>query len=360
MRNIKGFKIIFAVILFFCSHSFAESGPDLYLEKEKKIIPFDSSYVQLASADVTRKMFDFVTKRIDQTISQGITVIGNVDLQNVKQQIKSIRLYLVAMGVSAIGAGRFSIRQDFAYFPFTHSIYLNSGALQEDPERWLQLFLHECLGALEYNDENYQISSVIYSKNANVVTQKIKAQNADFSGKLIQNPHVDVKDFGRMKSGGGTVVGGGGDEVLFSAKTYMIDHFDYFRTTVLPFFLEKYKNHEVSLHFGFDLDLESKINDQLIDEYMIYFLKTPFESMTANEGVPDGPLSDMNDVEKIVGVFDNKLSTAFIRLSRKHWDWRIGSLSLDESRLLITNDVQLQLFAAFLVIKFGPPKAPAK
>lgn len=339
------FKAIVATTLIFACQSFGQPGPNLAIGQ--KIVPFDPKYISPANDITKTTILNHLNAKIDQALSDGVISIGTVELRKFKEQLKDIHFYVVAGGASAVGLGQFSVRLGSVYTSENKSIYINMDTFMDEPEKSLYLILHEAFGALGYNDVNYQLSCVLESRQRKSISDTIQKLNLNLAKKMTGSPHNQVKNYNsKVLAGGTTVIGGGGDELLLRAKVFMLDQFEFWKIHILPVFLKTDDFLKIQAKISFEI--KSKINEQFLNEYLVYFIQAPFEPLTIQTGPIPGQLSHPEDVDQIFGIFQNEFSPLFVRLSRDHWSWQMGSLNLEQSRLVIMSAIHTQFFFAYL------------
>lgn len=328
--------------------SFAQSGPSLAVDG--KIISFDPKYVTPATESTRQEVVGQAQEIVDQALLKGLRTLGTIDLQRLREELSTVNVVTVRPGASAIGAGKFTVRLGSVYFVETRTVYLNGDTLFNN-SRAKPLMIHEFLGALKYDDENYQISSILLSKQPNILAKRLSVKSTDFGNKLTKTPAKKIVNYNgdAISSGGTTVIGGGGDDILLSAKVYMIDHFDAWREKVLPVLLQDESVKTALAERRLDV---RKFQDKVTQEaYFKYFLQTPFEPLTDKDNVPGKPISNLNEIDLIFGVFENKESSFYVRLSRNHWDWSIGNLSVEQSRFVTAGTIHFHLLMSYLTMK---------
>lgn len=175
-------------------------------------------------------------KIVDAVIKSGVSTIGDLDLPKLAEEIKRLN-FKVAAETKGAGNGAF-VRQG--------GRYLIGGDIEFEANGFFDSFgdcnmsilaLHESLGALNYGDRNYQISSPLAmlsgcgSKQSNLPLPNI-INDASNSQRAFQN-FEDLKadlDQKIRSSGGVTGAGGGGDGVAGRLKVellraiYALDH----------------------------------------------------------------------------------------------------------------------------------------
>jgi len=340
-------QVLLAGVLLFGCQTFAQSGPNLVVNG--KVIPFDPKYVTPVDEESGERVIGQVRTVIDKALAKGVSQVGALDLRKLRREIQTVKILIVNFGAQAVGVGKFTMRLGSVYFSETKSLYLNQNVLFSEARAWPML-IHEFLGALGYNDENYQLSSLILSENPRKNLQPFQIANNDLGNRLVVNPSQKLHNLGKgnaLKSGGTTVIGGGGDEIMLAAKVYMIDKFDFFKDQLLPVLLQD-PSIKKDIKEKFGLDPQDLLQPEAIHAYFRYFIETPFEVMTSREGVAKAPITDPNDVNKISGVYANEFSKGYVRLSRDHWDWSIGNLPLETSRMAIMANVHIHLLSYFL------------
>ena len=294
-----------------------------------KVIPFDAKYLRSASPEIHDIWFRFLDQMIDRVIATGTTSVGRINLKNLKLEFRQLHFIGVDQQAWAIGIGAFTSRLGSVSIPETKTVYINFNTMDEDFYGLAILLIHESLIALSYEDQNYQISSVLGSTRVREIAQLLDKKNIDFSKKKgISKPY--------QLAGGTSVVGPGGDEVLFEAKVFMLDSFKDWVRVLLPLDL-KQTNYSI----------DPKIQKNLLEDFLIAFIQAPFESMDVTSTWPAGPLQNIQEIEKICGVYNNS-GTLYLRLSSLHWKKPIAGLGLYRSRLWITDYLYFNFLSAWL------------
>lgn len=364
---------LFLMTTLFFAHPGLVFGSDLpNLVIGGQIVPFDEKYV--VSDEVAPALRSLITAYVDAAMRAGVHSIGGVELTRLKKEFESVKLVFIRSGVSVMGAGKFAPRMGSVFIKETQTIYVSLDTAarisngrdprSSDLSPLLSLMSHEFFGAIGYDDENYQASSLLLTASTQPdLVKKITAQNRvrlhRFDGP-IRREMIDFRSSTTTRSKGGvTVVGGGGDEILFAAKIYMANELKrWWEEAPLLFARPEMK----ALGEGYAKDFTPFFTDETLTEFAAYFFETPIEPMTIRHNSNWRPLSDVSGIEEILGFYENEKSRTFLRLSREHWNWPIGSASLEESRKTISHVALTQLFVGFLRdtkrVSFEPDEIP--
>jgi hypothetical protein len=176
-----------------------------------------------------------------------------IDVEKLKNEILTVNLCVNISNEALVGSGS---RKGSVYFRKEHTIVFNSKKLfshKNSPGTALTM-LHEFLGALGYPDQNYEISSYLYSaihvasfgEDTLSVIEKAESEYLKNSSPMTENITYAM-------SGGVTGVGGGGDIEVVLLKALAlncaiinIDYFEKILKAQLPSdqfaqFIMKYK-----------------------------------------------------------------------------------------------------------------------
>ncbi len=343
--NHRVMKASFALLTMISCQSFGQVKPNLAFQGQ--VIPFDEKFTVVPSPGLKDAILKDATLTVDSLLSQGVVDIGNVNLPQFKEQIKQVHLLVVTGGATALGSGQFTVRMGNVYIPSTKTIYINEQTLVRNPEGSTKLMPHELLGALGYEDEKYQISTVMFSKNAKLAAELINKSKIDLGKKSVRSEAKNMTN--RQSSGGVTIIGGGGDELLFAAKLYMLDHYQEWQSWFRDKYLNESDYYDVALKKG--VDLRANLNDEVFNDYLTYFTGIGIEHMPAYLRKTDMPLKNPTDFEQIMNLY-NENGETFIRLSREHWNYPIGSYTVEQSRMMMSMTLHTALFGHYTLERF--------
>lgn len=148
-----------------------------------------------------------------------------VDFATIRKEIKGLNLCLNRSRNALVGSG---VREGSVYYAVEKTIIFNANVLNQSSDRNSALnIVHEFLGALGYPDENYEITSYMYSKIQ---------QDQFFSAASVSRIENSLIDFLRNQKkrrqniqfaaeGGSSGVGGGGDPEIIFLKAAMLNMF---------------------------------------------------------------------------------------------------------------------------------------
>lgn len=326
--------------------SFGQMKPNLVFEG--KVIPFDDKFVRVPTAEEKTAFLKAATDPLDLAIKQNIKEIGKVNLAELKEQMKEVDILVVKPGAQAIGSGQFTIRMGNVYVPSTKTIYINTETLNTNPLGGLKLLPHEFAGALGYEDEKHELTTVIMSKNAKIVADAINKRNLDLSKRSTRSEKKNMTN--RATSGGVTVIGGGGDDILFEAKVYMIDNYPKWKDWFLNHYIKESDYLDKAQAKG--VDLRSIMSEEVLEDYLVYFTSVGFEHMPSDLRQTDEPIKSPSDIEKIMNVYENEFSKGFVRMSREHWNMPIGSYTLEQSHTMISVTLHTVLFGGYILQRY--------
>lgn len=174
---------------------------------------------QLLSNPLERKAEQTIT----DIIGSGVTKIGDLDLLVLREEIKTINYHNIEGEISSVAGGR-------------NSAYYLAGEVfsKTDLERYGQqainlLALHESLGALGYEDSNYQKSILI-----EIFKDLPQGLQSDFLKNQLTQQVFDEKHLNYNDNGGATGIGGGGDIATAWFK-YQVLNYLKITGTMTPF-----------------------------------------------------------------------------------------------------------------------------
>jgi hypothetical protein len=153
----------------------------------------------------------------------GVNRIGNLDLQKFTKQVSKVHAVIFNSDAAILMGSGSASRSTAVNLIKNNLVILQSADWQQTPPKVKPvLALHESFGATGYDDENYQVSTELWS-----LSQKSKREmNA-----ALQMPAADaVKNIQHRKlqpiyqlGNGATGVGGGGDNVALEVKMELLD-----------------------------------------------------------------------------------------------------------------------------------------
>lgn len=148
---------------------------------------------------------------VTQLIQAGHTRAGDLELPQLLRELNTVRFKSMAFGY-VVGSGQ-SGRNGALYFVDDRTVVLGDFVLRKiKNSSHLEVFLlHECLGALGYLDENYEISVSLILRlpelQPSLTGVDVDAVTRSFLTKLKRRK----KNTEYLLAGGSTSVGGGGD-----------------------------------------------------------------------------------------------------------------------------------------------------
>jgi hypothetical protein len=161
------------------------------------------------SAQTVTDNFKFYAHQIPQNlIAQGYSRIGALDFRQILQQMDQIHIesYPWVQTPEQDGAirifARWERRSDGTFIMVNEATWNRAG----DDNSKTALAMHEVLGALGYNDENYNISTSLWLLSREQTKQILDRSEQ----KTVAN---QVKNLSSMNTGGVIGVGGGGDMI---------------------------------------------------------------------------------------------------------------------------------------------------
>ena len=154
---------------------------------------------------------------LDRLIDRGIFKIGSINLKQLRKKIGKVNWDVLAYGmISGSGDKRFTA----VNYMRDKRVIINRQIFERFADQYNESFLlHEALGAIGINDENYQLSSLIGSlgmeEDMDVLKRKIS--EIEKSGSLKTDRRwLEVR---YQLEEGGTIIGGGGDIETINFKT---------------------------------------------------------------------------------------------------------------------------------------------
>lgn len=180
-----------------------------------------------AQAEVVRgspnEIFRPLSKKIPQAIiDQGIKKIGDLDVAKLIAKLDTVEWRTFDLGFLSGSGGK---RQTSIYIVKDRMVVVNMLALQnlvEKPVRIDRWALHEALGALGYDDENYEITTAL-----TFVSPADKGlERVDLVERTLSNLQIRTTDHVYDNVGGTTIIGGGGDAPIIELKTRLLERYD--------------------------------------------------------------------------------------------------------------------------------------
>lgn len=171
------------------------------------------------------------TQCVQSVLDLGLDRIGDLDLRDLKNNLSSVQVTIQEK--TARGSG--GLRKSALNYPGTKKVTINKPKESELNYRWELILLHESLGALGYQDENYELSTSICWTAYKVLARKrnrgepeiyVQKNIADLfrNLQLTHKPRLypmyawtqgSGGKLSLQRGGGATSTGGGGD--IFAA-----------------------------------------------------------------------------------------------------------------------------------------------
>lgn len=160
-------------------------------------------------------------KILSDLISSGHRNLGALDLVQARDGMKSIRW--LALGEQGVAVGSGAARRGSAVnLTEEKAVLINipmiASGNRVSKEQLEILYLHEGLGAQGYDDEEYQISTVLYLLNQGA---NIDSSYFDKEFKKTSKPRATNRVY--RNEDGGTSVGGGGDINSLGINTQVVE-----------------------------------------------------------------------------------------------------------------------------------------
>jgi hypothetical protein len=164
-------------------------------------------------------------KHVEMALEQGYEKIGKLNLNKLLKELDTVEWRTFDLGFLTGSGGK---RTTSIYLVKDNMVVINMYALQNLVGKPIPLYswsLHEALGALGYEDENYEVSSSI-SFLANNKSPGIEdLTSIDFVKHNFDSFKRSKKERVYEMSGGSTVVGGGGDAALIQLKQLLLKRY---------------------------------------------------------------------------------------------------------------------------------------
>ena len=162
-------------------------------------------------------------KHVEILLDRGISKIGKLNLKKLSKELNTVEWRTFEIGF-LLGSG--GNRLTSVYVVEDRMVIINSLSFENLIGKPVHLYswaLHEGLGALGYNDENYELSASISFLAEN-------SQLANHSSNITIKDHFQKIDRSKVgltyaSSGGSTVVGGGGDAIIIELKQLLLKRY---------------------------------------------------------------------------------------------------------------------------------------
>lgn len=191
------------------------------------------------------EVFRPISKAIIQRIlDSGVTQVGEMDLGELLEDLDTVEWRTFDLGFLSGSGGK---RQTSIYLVEQRMVVVNTLALQNLVETQVRLnswALHEALGALGYDDENYQISTSLAFVAGDFTLSSLGQPNpapnpsisnrADFVERTLSNVSRTNIERTYGREGGTTVVGGGGDAPILELKQRLMNRLSNWLDTHHP------------------------------------------------------------------------------------------------------------------------------
>lgn len=160
------------------------------------------------------------TVHVQKVIDKGYTKIKQLDLKKLLSELEEVEWRTFAYGfLSGSGGKRFTS----VYFVEDKMVVINMMSLQNLVGKPVPLYswaLHEAMGALGYNDENYELSSSIsFIANSDLEQAPKNFEAVKTNFKSVPRT---AKNQSYSGDGGSTVIGGGGDASMIELKQKLL------------------------------------------------------------------------------------------------------------------------------------------
>ncbi len=228
MKNFILKRIYFLVLcIIFARHEFAYA--ESQCEKLNQTYELHTQLKELHSSEVQRLKRDFYSildmARVD--LPKAI-----LDIDKLKETISSVKICLNDSNHPLLGS---AIRKGSVYFNKEKIFVINyQEILNRNESIGLSLMLlHEVLGASGIDDQNYQLTALVYSSiHRNYFGEDNLRRINDSVSKHLQSAALPIENIRFQSSGGISGVGGGGDPEIAILKALVLNYFlansDYF------------------------------------------------------------------------------------------------------------------------------------
>lgn len=160
---------------------------------------------------------------VEKVLARGIKKIGKLDLKKLSKELDKVEWRTFDLGFLAGSGG---VRTTSIYLVEKKMVVINILALNNlvgKPVHINSLALHEAMGALGYEDENYDLSSAI---SFLATTHLENLVTLSYVKNIFSNFTISKENrLYAAKSGGSTVVGGGGDAVIIELKQRLLKRY---------------------------------------------------------------------------------------------------------------------------------------
>lgn len=164
-------------------------------------------------------------KHVEMAMELGYEKIGKLKLNKLLGELETVEWRTFDLGFLSGSGGK---RTTSIYMVKDTMVVINLHALQNLVGQPVPLYswaLHEALGALGYDDENYELSSSIsfLANNKNEGFENLTS--IDFIKHNFSSVKRSKYEKTYLMAGGSTVVGGGGDAVLIQLKQLLLQRY---------------------------------------------------------------------------------------------------------------------------------------
>ena len=186
-------------------------------------IGFNESYGETISGKPNEVFRSLSKKDLEKLLNQNIVKIGDMNLIKLSKELETVEWRTFDLGFLGGSGGK---RMTSIYIVKDKMVVINTLSLQSLVGKPIKMFswaLHEALGALGYDDENYELSSSISFLANN--PSHLNSTGVDY----VQSHFLELKksSTGRVYTlnGGSTVVGGGGDAIIIDLKQRLLSRY---------------------------------------------------------------------------------------------------------------------------------------
>jgi hypothetical protein len=164
-------------------------------------------------------------KHVEMALEQGYEKIGKLSLSKLLKELDTVEWRTFEIGFLSGSGGK---RTTSIYMVKDRMVVINMIALQNLVGKPVPLYswcLHEALGALGYDDENYEASSSISFLASNNDAGFENLTSIDFVKYNFDSFKRSKKEKFYQLAGGSTVIGGGGDATLIQFKQLLLKRY---------------------------------------------------------------------------------------------------------------------------------------
>ncbi len=237
-------------------------------------------------------------KHVDILLKRGIKKIGNLNLLKLAKELNTVEWRTFEIGFLV---GSNDERSTSIYIVKDRMVIVNFLSFQNlagQPVHVYSWALHEGLGALGYNDENYELSASISflaenSHLASLSTIYYLDEQFEVTARSRQGRNY-------VNAGGSTIVGGGGDAIIIELKQRLLKR--YFDWITINF--NELSNEEIKKGFNslIKFKMETYLRDNSDYKNMTFWLEG--QTFYIGAGVARFYLKQLYEVETLDRILE--------------------------------------------------------